>query len=137
MPDQRLARSLGGAFAGQPDRWRQHVDRHVFFWACGNRRDRFIAACRRDRARSTRLASRAAPVTLAVDTAALLGRYGTIAYFATFNTGSTVRGGAIAGRNEGTYRPIADYRGGVVAELAMRGPIRLDGVVLSASGMAT
>jgi hypothetical protein len=137
MPDQRLARSLGGAFTGQPDRWRQHVDCHIFFWACQNRRDRFVAACRRDRARSTRLRSQKAPVTLAVNTAMLLGRYGAIAYFATFNTGSTVRGGATASRNEGTYRPIADYCGGKVAELAMRGSIRLAGIVLPMSGMAT
>ena len=138
MPDQRLARSLGGgAYAGQPDRWRQHVDCHIFFWACENRRDRFVAACRRGRARSTSLHSLRAPVTLAVDTAMLRGRYGAIAYFATFNTGSTVRGGATAPRNEGTYRPIADYHRGNVAELAMRGSIRLDGIVLSMSGMAT
>ncbi len=137
MPDQRLARSLGGAFAGQPDRWRQHVDRHIFFWACENRRNRFIAACRRDRARSMRLGLGRAPVILAADTAMLLDRYGTIAYFATFNTGSTVQGGATAARDEGTYRRIADYRWGKVAELAIRGSIRLNGIVLSTSAAAT
>lgn len=137
MPDQRLVRSLGGVFAGQPVRRRQHVDGHVFFWACENRRDRFVATCRRDRARSTRLGSRTAPVILAVDTAMLLGRYSTIAYFGTFNAGSTVRGGATAPRNEGTYRPVADYRGGSLAEPAARGSIRLDGIVLSTSDTAT
>ena len=137
MPDRRLTRSLGGAYAGQPERWRQHVDRHVFFWVCPDRRDRFIAACRRDRSRSARLGSPRAPITIAVDTATLLRRCRSIAYFATFNTGSTLRGGATAPRNEATYRPVADFRGGKLAELAIRGAIRLDGIVRSAGVAAT
>ncbi len=32
MPDHRLLPTLDGNFAGQPEQWRRHVDRHVFFW---------------------------------------------------------------------------------------------------------
>jgi hypothetical protein len=39
MPDGRLLPTLAGAFAARPDLWRQHVDRHVFFWTEARRRD--------------------------------------------------------------------------------------------------
>ena len=61
------------------------------------------------------------PVTLSIDTSELLDRHGLIAFFSTINTGSTVRGGARARRDEGTLRPIGDYRAGPVAEMAIRG----------------
>ena len=120
MPDHRLLPTLGGTFAGRPDLWRSHVDRHVFFWVEPRRRDAFVRACIR-----LRRQSRAPPVIIAVDTAALLDRHGTIAAFATINTGSTVRGGARARRDENTLRPVAAYRSGTVAELAIRGRVDL------------
>jgi hypothetical protein len=123
MPDHRLLPALAGAFTGSPHLWRQHVDQHVFFWAEQHRRDAFIRACARLRA-----APRRPPVTLAVQTSALLARHGRIAFFATINTGSTVRGGARARRDESTLRPVADYRSGPVAELAIRGRVDLAGI---------
>jgi hypothetical protein len=69
-------------------------------------------------------------VTLTIDTAALLERHGEIAYFATINTGSTVRGGARTRRDENTLRPVADYRSGSIAELAIRGRVDLSGIVV-------
>ncbi len=118
MPDHRLTPTLAGRFAGQPDLWRRHVDSHVFFWAEARRRDAFIRACVRLRARPG-----PPPVTLAIETAALLARHGAIAWFATINTGSTVRGGARARRDENTLRPVTGYRCGPVAELAIRGRV--------------
>jgi hypothetical protein len=56
---------------------------------------------------------------------ALLDRHGALAYFATINSGSTVRGGARTRRDENTLRPVADYRSGPVAELAIRGRVDL------------
>ncbi|HXA25017.1 MAG TPA: hypothetical protein VNW90_22240 [Acetobacteraceae bacterium] len=120
MPAHRLLPTLRGAFAGRPDLWRRHVDSHVFFWAETRRRDAFIRACIRLRAAPVR-----PPVTFAVDTAALLDRHGALAYFATVNSGSTVRGGARTRRDENTLRPVADYRSGSVAELAIRGRVDL------------
>ena len=63
------------------------------------------------------------PAVLAFDTAALLAAVGADAFVSTFNTGSTVRGAARARRDEGTFRPVADYRSGPVAELAIRGTV--------------
>jgi hypothetical protein len=118
MPDRRLLPTLAGAFAGRPDLWRLHVDRHVFFWAEARRRDAFSRACVRLRGTAG-----PSPVILAFDTAALLDRHGEIAFFATINTGSTVRAGARVRRDENTLRPAAEYRGGPIAELAIRGRV--------------
>jgi hypothetical protein len=74
----------------------------------------------------------APPVTLVFDTAALLERHQDSVFFATINTGSTVRGGARVRRDENTLQPVSEYRGGAVAELAIRG--RVD--VSSLSGTA-
>jgi len=120
MPDRRLLPTLAGAFAGRPDLWRRHIDRHVFFWAEARRRDAFSRACARLRGTAG-----APPVILAFDTAALLKHHGAIAFFATINTGSTVRAGARVRRDEITLRPVAEYRGGAVAELAIRGRVEL------------
>jgi hypothetical protein len=122
MPDHRLLPALAGAFTGRPDLWRQHVDRHVFFWAEQRRRDAFIRACIRLRS------GQRPPVTLTIDTAVLLERHGPMAFFATINSGSTVRGGAKARRDEGTLRPMADYHSGPVAELAIRGRVDISGI---------
>jgi hypothetical protein len=75
------------------------------------------------RARSRAAPGRAAPVVLALDTATLLGRHGEAAFFARFNTGSTVRGGARVRRDETTLAPVIAYRSGPVAELAIRGGV--------------
>jgi hypothetical protein len=120
MPDHRLLPTLGGTFAGRPDLWRSHVDRHIFFWVEPRRRDAFVRACTR-----LRRQSRAPPVVLTVDTSTLLEGHGVIAWFATINTGSTLRGGARARRDETTLRPIAHYRSGAAAELAIRGRVDL------------
>lgn len=125
MPDHRLLASLAGSFTGRPAEWRRHVDRHVFFWAEARRRDTFVRACIR-----LRLPPGRPPVTLTIDTAALLARHGDIAFFATINTGSTVRGGARARRDENTLRPVADYRAGLIAELAIRGGVALAGIAV-------
>jgi hypothetical protein len=125
MPDHRLIATPAGRFMGQPMCWRQHVDRHVFFWAEARRRDAFVRACIRLRSLPGR-----PPVTLTIDTAALLERHGDIAFFATINTGSTVRGGARARRDEDTLRSVADYRSGLIAELAIRGRVDLAGIVV-------
>jgi hypothetical protein len=125
MRDHRLLPALAGAFTGRPDLWRQHVDHHVFFWADERRRDAFVRACIR-----LRDAPLKPPVTLTIDTAALLERHGLIAFFATINTGSTVRGGARARRDEGTLRPVGDYRSGRVAELAVLGRVDLSGITV-------
>jgi hypothetical protein len=124
MPDHRLLPSLGGAYAGQPDLWRRHVDHHVFFWAEKRRRDSFLNACIRLRSGACK-----PPVVLEVDTATLLMRHAEIAFFAQINVGSTVRGGARARRDQTTLRPASDYRSGAVAELAIRGRVDLNGVV--------
>ena len=128
MPDHRLTPTLRGGFAGRPDLWRQHVDQHVFFWADARRCDAFTRACIR-----LRTPAAEPPVTLAVDTAALLERHGPIAFFATVNTGSTMRGGARVRRDETTLRPVGDYRSGSVAELAIRGRVELAGFVLGSA----
>ena len=125
MPEHRLLATLSGAYSNQPERWRRHVDRHVFFWAEARRRDAFTRACMRLRAPPA-----GRPVTLVLDTAALLGRHGSIAYFATINTGSTVRGGGRVTRDENTLRPVAAYRAGPIAELAIRGRVDLAGLTV-------
>jgi hypothetical protein len=122
MPDHRLLPTLAGAFAGRPAQWRRHVNSHVFFWTDQRRCGAFLQACIR-----LRNGSAPPPVTLALDTAALLERHGTIACFATINTGSTVRGGARTRRDENTFRSVIDYRSGPVAELAIHGRVDLAG----------
>jgi hypothetical protein len=120
MPDHALAPTLAGTYAGRPADWRRLVDSHVFFWADAGRRDRFIATLARLRGPGH------APAVLAFDTAALLSdtkQDGTEAFFTTVNSGSCVRGGARIRRDEATFRPVADYRGGRVAELAIRGRV--------------
>lgn len=123
MPDAKLRPSLAGAYAGQPGMWRAHINSHVFFWADPARRDGFLRATLRERARSRTAPSAAPPVVLAFDTQALLAPPGPDAFTTTFNTGSTVRGAARARRDEGTFRPVAAYRTGPVAELALRGAV--------------
>jgi hypothetical protein len=59
---------------------------------------------------------------------ALLDRHRPIAFFATINSGSTVRGAARARRDEATLRPMADYHSGPVAELAIRGRVDISGI---------
>jgi len=125
MRDAALRPTLGGAFAEQPALWRAHINRHVFFWVTADRRDRFIAAVARARARSSAAPSAAAPVTFAVPTAKLLDAYGTHASFSTVNTGSTLRGGGRIRRDETTLQSVSRFRGGPVAELAIRAPVDL------------
>ena len=129
MPDRRLLPTLAGGFAGRPDLWRLHVDRHVFFWTEARRRDAFCRACIRLRG-----AGGLPPAILAFDTAALLARHGAIAFFATINIGSTVRGGARVRRDECTLRPVAEYRSGAIAELAIRGRVEVAAITLLRHG---
>jgi len=126
MADGKLLPSLAGAYAGQPDLWRAHINSHVFFWADPARRDSFIRANLRERARSRAAPSAAHPVVLAFDTQALLVTLGPNAFYSTFNTGSTVRGAARARRDEDTFRPVANYRSGPAAEVAIRGTVPPD-----------
>ncbi|HET7881189.1 MAG TPA: hypothetical protein VFL55_09915 [Acetobacteraceae bacterium] len=128
MSDHRLLPTLTGAFAGRADLWRRLIDSHVFFWATAARRDRFVAANRRLRTREDPAAL--PPVVLEFDTAALLACHAAIAFYATINTGSTVRGGAWVQRDENTFHAIAGYRSGPVAELAIRGRVSLDGLAV-------
>jgi hypothetical protein len=128
MEDRWLAPTLSGAFAGHPEAWRRHVNAHVFFWTEQRRRDAFLRACLRLRAKSSTAADDAPPAVLAVETARLLARHGDSAYFARINTGSTVRGGARTRRDETTLAPVAGYRSGPVAELAIRGCVGPDGL---------
>jgi hypothetical protein len=120
MPDATLTPTLGGMFCGRPDAWRQWIDEHVFFWTDPRRRDRFLQACMRLRARSDSVGGAIRPIVLEYDTAALLGRHGEHAFFSRFNTGSTVRGGARVRRDEATFVPLTRYRSGSVTELGMR-----------------
>lgn len=123
MADAKLSPSLAGAYAGKPALWRTHINSHVFFWADPARRDSFLRATLRERARSRAAPSTTAPAVLAFDTFALLAAVGPDAFYSTFNTGSTVRGAARAQRDEGTFRPVAAYRSGPAAELAIRGAV--------------
>ena len=123
MPDAKITPSLHGEFAGQPARWRALIDSQVFFWPDPARRDSFLRACIRDRRRSRGAPLDTPPAVLAFRTEALLAALADHAYYATFNTGSTVRGAARARRNEDTFRPVAAYRSGPVAELAIRAAV--------------
>ena len=123
MADAKIAGSLAGGFAGRPAAWRALIDSHVFFWADPARRDGFARATQRERRRSRAAPSEAPPVVLAFDTLALVTPHLADAYYSTFNTGSTVRGAARALRDEHTFRPVAAYRSGPVAELAIRAAI--------------
>ena len=127
MRDERLAPTLAGAFTGQPGLWRDHINQHVFFWVSADRRDRFISACARLRARGA-TSPIPAPVVLELDTALLLAAHQAMAFFSRINTGSTVRGGARARRDETTLRPFSMWRGEGVVELAIRAPVPLLGV---------
>ena len=113
MPDLQLTPTLAGSFAGRPDLWRRHINQHVFFWAQERRCTAFIRACMR-----LRDPSNAHPVTLAIDTATLLVRHSSFAFYATVNTGSTVRGGARIRRDDATFHPVA--------EIAIRGCVDLE-----------
>jgi len=123
MLDAKLLPSLMGQFAEQPAAWRGHINSHVFFWADAGRRDGFIKANARERARSSTAPSTVSAVTLAFDTANLLEQVEDLAFYSTINTGSTVRGGARARRDENTFQPITAYRSGLAAELAIRGAV--------------
>ena len=131
MPDHRLLPTLGGAFTDRPDQWRRHVNRHVFFWAEPRRRDAFARACMRSRRIGL------PPLMLAVDTEALLAEHADIAFFAAINTGSTVRGGGRARRDENTLRPVADYQSGPVAELAIRGRVHLSALAVETTAASS
>lgn len=123
MADAKIAGSLAGRFAGQPAAWRALIDSHVFFWPDPARRDSFARATERERRRSLAAPFNAPPVVLAFDTLALVAPHLADACYSTFNTGSTVRGAARARRDENTFRPVAAYRSGPVAELAIRAAI--------------
>jgi hypothetical protein len=129
MADRRLTPTLSGSFAGRPEAWRGHINAHVFFWTEPRRRDAFVRACVRSRSRSNAAPASAPPLILTIDTAALLARHGESAFFARCNTGSTVRGGARVRRDETTLAPVAGYRSGPVAELAIRGCVQPGGLV--------
>jgi len=123
MANAPLTPTLAGRFAGQPGAWRHHINAHVFFWTEPRRRDAFVRASLRLRSRSVAAPSIAPPLVLAIDTAGLLRHHASTAFVARINTGSTVRGGARARRDESTFEPIARYRTGAIAELAIRGPV--------------
>ena len=129
MRDEHLAPTLHGAYAGQPALWRALIDRHVFFWASEARRDGFLRASVRERARSPAARSPEPPVLLEFEVRHLLAAHGA-AVFSVINSGSTVRGGARTRRDEHTFRPVADYARGPVAELAIPGRVALDGAVV-------
>ncbi len=123
MPDVALARTLAGAFSGRPDLWRDHINQHVFFWVTPDRRDRFITACIRSRAKGA-IATGRPPTVIEIDVAFLLATHRT-AFFALINTGSTILGGGRTRRDETTLRPVHEWRGAHAAELAIRGPVPL------------
>lgn len=125
MPDERLSPSSSGAFSGQPDLWRDHINQHVFFWAVADRRDRFLSACVRLRAHGASDNSAKRPVIIAVATTFLLTAHAEAAFFSRFNTGSTVRGGRRARRDETALRPVHTWNGERAVELAIRGPVTL------------
>ena len=104
MTDRTLTATLGGSFTGRPDAWRRHINAHVFFWPEPRRRDGFVGACGRLRARGSAEPIQTPPRVLAIDTAALLSRHGARAYFARINTGAVLRGGARVRRDENDLR---------------------------------
>jgi hypothetical protein len=128
MRDERLGPTLAGSFLGRPDLWRRHIDRHVFFWLSEDRRDRFIKACVRLRTRG-QTCTGLAPAVIEIDTTRLLAAHGSAAWFAMFNTGSTVRGGARVRRDETTFRSLRTWQGQRAVELAIRSPVSLAGNV--------
>jgi hypothetical protein len=125
MHDRRLVPTLGGRFAGDPSAWRRHINAHVFFWTEPRRRDAFVRACVRLRGYGT------PPRVLTIDSDALLWRQRDCAFFARINTGSTVRGGGRTRRDENTLMPVAEYRSGPVAEVAIRSPVPLGGICVT------
>ncbi len=131
MADPPLTATLAGSFAGRPDAWRRHIDAHVFFWPEPRRRDGFVRACARLRARGSVGSDTAPPRVLAIDTAALLRRHGASAFFARINTGAVLRGGARVRRDETTFMSVADYKSGPVAELAIRASVMLRGILIT------
>jgi hypothetical protein len=129
MADQPLTATLAGSFAGRPAAWRRHIDAHVFFWPEPRRRDGFVRACARLRARGS--VGAAPPRVLAIDTAALLRRHGASAFFARINTGAVLRGGVRVRRDDTTFVSVADYQSGPVAELAIKAPVMLRGILIT------
>jgi hypothetical protein len=125
MPDATLIPTLDGAFRERPEAWRQFIDSHVFFWTDPRRRDRFVQACMRLRARSRSAGGTMRPIVLEFDTGALLGLHGEHAFLSRFNAGSTVRGGARVRRDEATFVRLTGYRSGSVAELGIRSPVEV------------
>ena len=122
MRDKRLESTLAGCFTGRPGLWRDHINQHVFFWVSGDRRDRFASACVRLRARGAP-GPVPPPVVIEIDTALLLSAHHGSAFFSRINSGSTVRGGARARRDETTLRPLCAWRGEPAVELAIRAPV--------------
>jgi hypothetical protein len=122
MRDERLRPTLAGGFTGQTDRWREHINQHVFFWISRDRRDRFIAACVRLRAEGT-VGPGAVPIAIEFGTAALLAAHHEAAFFSLINAGSTIRGGARTRRDETTLRPVHSWAGEQAVELAIRGAV--------------
>lgn len=124
MRDARLLPSLAGTFSGRPDLWRGHLNRHVFFWLAEDRRDRFVNACVRLRAGgAVGRGSVHAPLVIELDTARLLAAHRDAAFFSVINTGSTLRGGGRARRDENSLRPVDAWHGERAVELAIREPV--------------
>jgi hypothetical protein len=132
MRDDRLGPTLAGDFSARPGLWRDFINRHVFFWVAGDRRDRFTNACIRLRARGT-IGPGPNPIAIEIDTASLLAAHHERAYFSVINTGSTVRGGGRTRRDENTLRPVGCWRRQPVVELAIRGAVPLPPVRISES----
>lgn len=128
MPDDRLFPTLHGAYAGQPGLWRAMIDRHVFFWADEARLAGFLKATRRERQRTEPGAPD--PVVLRFDTARLLAAHPG-ALYTTLNSGSTAGPYyARTRRDERTFRPVAEYRAGPVAEVAIPSAVALESAVV-------
>jgi hypothetical protein len=68
---------------------------------------------------------------LAIDTAALLRRHDASTFFSRINTGSVLRGGARVRRDDTTFVSVANYQSGPVAELAIKAPVMLRGILVS------
>jgi hypothetical protein len=124
MRDDKIGSTLTGTFTGRPGSWREHINQHVFFWVSGDRADRFRAACVRLRAHGA-IDQGQAPVVVEIDTASLLAAHHHVAFFSLINSGSTLRGGSWARRDDTTLRPILAWRGEPVVELAIRAPVPL------------